>query len=327
MTQPRQIILDTDPGGDDSIALLWLQSLAKQGLAAIVAITAVDGNVGAPATYSGASKLLSLGGFAAIEVGRGILGGSQYHREDARAIHGADGMGNLSQTLPAVTRPYEEARPADEVLMAHLQAQPGQITIVAIGPLTNLAAAEQKSPGILQLAKQIVMMGGAFLCPGNVTPDAEFNIAYDPIAAQTVFNSREDLVILPLDITRQILFTPEMAAQVAAVAPTHAISQFIVRLCDFMTQTALAYRETRGLRGFPVHDAATLAYLFYPETLLFRRAQVWVETTGDWTTGKTGCDRRPTPKSTTNAWIAWEVDAPALLAHLQEDLKFLIANT
>lgn len=326
MTQPRKIILDTDPGGDDSIAFLWLQSLAKQGLAEIVAVTAADGNVGAQDTYMGASKLLHLGGFATIEVGRGVMGGSQTHLENASAIHGTDGMGNLSHTLPVTPQAYEQARPADELLIDHLQAQPGQITIVAIAPLTNLAAAEQKSPGILQLAQQIVIMGGAFLCPGNLTPEAEFNIAYDPIAAQIVFNSREDLVILPLDITRQILFTPVMAAQVAAGNPTHAISQFIVGLCDFMTQTALAYRETQGIRGFLVHDAATLAYLFYPETLLFRRTHVWVETTGYWTTGKTGCDRRPTPKPTANAWVAWEVDAPALLAHLQEDLKRLIAT-
>lgn len=324
-TQPTKIILDTDPGGDDSFAFLWLQSLAKQGFAEIVAVTSADGNVHAERTFIGACKLLQLGGFPHIEVGRGVIGGSATDVEDAGAIHGNDGMGNLSHTLPETHQDYEVARSSDDLLIDKLKANPHEITIVAIGPLTNLAAAERKSPGILSLAKEIVIMGGAFLHHGNITSEAEFNIAYDPEAAELVFNCCTNLVVLPLDITHQLIFTPDLAQQISETQPGSPIAKFIVNLCDFMVQSTMAFRETRGIQGFLVHDAATLAYLFYPKTLLFRRAQVEIETKGTWTKGKTLIDQRHSTKSRANAWVALEVDAASLLAILVEDLKRLIA--
>lgn len=324
-TQPIKIILDTDPGGDDSFAFLWLQSLAKQGFAEIVAVTSVDGNVHAKYTFAGSCKLLQLGGFPDVEVGRGVIGGSASGEvEDAGYIHGADGMGNLSHTLSETTQNYETARYSDDLLIDKLNAAPNEITIIAIGPLTNLAAAEKKAPGILKLAKQIVIMGGAFLCPGNVTPEAEFNIAYDPDAADRVFRCCDNLVVMPLDVTHKLVFTPALAAQISAVSPDHPIAKFIAALCQFMVGTAMAFRETEGKAGFLVHDAATLAYLFYPETLLFRRAQVSIETKGEWTRGRTVIDRRNTAKRIANAWVALEVDAVNLLAIIVEDLKYLI---
>ncbi|HEY9642316.1 MAG TPA: nucleoside hydrolase, partial [Coleofasciculaceae cyanobacterium] len=177
-TQKPKIILDTDPGGDDSFAFLWLMSLAKRELAEIVAVTSVDGNVHARLTFAGSCKLLKLCGFDAVEVGRGLIGGSESDDvEDAGAIHGADGMGNLSHTLPDSDQSYESARYSDDLLIEKLKERPGEITIIAIGPLTNLAAAERKLPGVLNLAKEILVMGGAFQVPGNITPAAEFNIA------------------------------------------------------------------------------------------------------------------------------------------------------
>ncbi|MBD1913956.1 MULTISPECIES: nucleoside hydrolase [unclassified Leptolyngbya] len=320
-----KIILDTDPGGDDSFALLWLQSLAKQGLADIVAVTASAGNVNARNTFLGASKLLVAGGFDAVEVGRGV-GQPGAEIEDAAHIHGADGMGNLSHTLPEVSQSFETARPSDEVLIEKLNQMPGEITIVAIAPLTNLAAAEQKSPGILKNAKEIVIMGGAFQTWGNVTPEAEFNIAFDPEAANVVLNSRDDLVVIPLDVTHHLIFTPEMARQVSQVNPQNKISQFIVPLCEFMTSTALAYRETKGVSGFLVHDAATLAYLFYPEMLHFQRAKVEIEMQGTWTRGKTLFDRRHSAKQSANAWVALQTRSVDLLAVMVEDLKKLVQD-
>jgi inosine-uridine nucleoside N-ribohydrolase len=325
--QKPKIILDTDPGGDDSFAFLWLMSLAKRELAEIVAVTSVDGNVHARLTFAGSGKLLRLCGFDAVEVGRGLIGGSNSEDvEDAGAIHGADGMGNLSHTLPNFDQSYESARYSDELLIKKLKEYPGEITIIAIGPLTNLAAAEQKSPGVLNLAKEIVIMGGAFKVPGNITPAAEFNIAYDPEAAELVFNRCRQLVVIPLDITHKLLLTQEMAQSIAALNPEHAIAQFMVALCKFMTGTALAFRETNGMSGFLVHDAATLAYLFYPEVLLFRRAQVWIETQGQWTRGKTLLDDRNKTKMEANAWVAMQVDPVNLLSAMVEDLKFLLTS-
>jgi inosine-uridine nucleoside N-ribohydrolase len=211
-------------------------------------------------------------------------------------------------------------------LIEKLSANPNEITIVAIGPLTNLAAAETKSPGILNLAKEIVIMGGAFLHSGNVTPEAEFNMVYDPKAAQVVFDRCDHLVIIPLDVTHRLIFTPELANQIYAVNPASPIAKFVVNLCQFMVSTALTFRETNGVSGFLVHDAATLAYLFHPETLLFRRAQVQIETQAELTRGKTLFDRRHRTKLGANAWVALEVDAENLLAAMVADLKLLVAD-
>lgn len=324
-TQIPKIILDTDPGGDDSFAFLWLMSLAKQGFAEIVAVTSVDGNVHARLTFAASAKLLALGGFGDVEVGRGLIGGSVNDElEDAGAIHGADGMGNLSHTLPEPPQTYEAARFSDDILIEKLNAAPGEITIVAIAPLTNLAAAEKKSPGILKLAKEIVSMGGAFDAPGNVTPEAEFNIAYDPEAAKVVFNSCNNLVVIPLDVTRELILATATVEAIGQAKPESDITQFIVSLCHFMTGTALTFRETKGEQGFLVHDAATLAYLFYPEMLMFRRAQVHIETKGEWTRGKTLFDRRHQSKAGANAWVAIGVDRVNLLAVMAEDLKLIL---
>lgn len=169
-------------------------------------------------------------------------------------------------------------------------------------------------------------MGGAFLDCGNVTPEAEFNMAYDPEAAQLVFDRCQQLVIIPLDVTHQLIFTPELANQIYAVNPDSPIAKFVVDLCQFMVGTALAFRETNGVSGFLVHDAATLAYLFHPETLLFQRAQIQIETQSELTRGKTLFDRRHRTKLDANAWVALEVDAANLLAAMVADLKLLVAD-
>jgi inosine-uridine nucleoside N-ribohydrolase len=298
---------------------LWLQSLAKQGLVEIVAVTTVDGNVPNRFTFANASKTLALGGFGHVEVGRGVAVRGQ--AEDAAHIHGTDGMGNLSQTLPAPKHQLSEARCADDIIIDKLNTAPGEIVLIAVGPLTNLAAAEEKSPGVLTKAKELVIMGGAFRRRGNITSHAEFNIHCDPEAARTVFASRDDIVVLPLDVTQDVTFTAEHAGAVRQTSAQSRIGNFIVDLCHFMSKTSLKYRGTEGIRGFHVHDAATLAYLFYPETLLLRRAKVRVETRGEWTRGQTLFDDRHGAKTGSNAWVAMQVDAANLLAILVEDLK------
>ena len=344
----HKIIIDTDPGGDDCFALLWLMSLAKQGWAEAIAVTTAAGNVGARYTFTNASKILALGGFDRVEVGRASKQISDLAHESARDaarndpqdesarnitqdaakdaahIHGIDGMGNLAETLPEVPSPFDAACYSDDIIIEKLDSAPGEITLVAIAPLTNLAAAEAKSPGILRKAKELVILAGAFQCRGNIATHAEFNIFSDPEAAEKVFNSRDDIVILPLDITHQLVFTPEMAERICQTNPDSDIAKLIVSLCQFMTATNLRYRDTDGKNGFLVHDAATLAYLFYPETLLLRRARVMVETQGSYTRGQTLFDDRHLPKTTANAWVALQVDAANLLAVLREDLKLLI---
>ncbi len=317
----RKILFDTDPGGDDIFALLWLQSLARQGHARIVAVTTVAGNVDAEATFANASRTLALGGFPDVEVGRAAAAGGA--TDDATHIHGDDGMGNLSQTLPAAGHRFEEARSADEIIVEKLSEQPHEITLVAVGPLTNLAAAERKCPGILARAKEVVIMGGAFKHRGNITSHAEFNIHYDPEAADKVFASRDDIVVLPLDVTTRVNFSAEHAAAILRVDPDNKLASFLAALSRFLTETTARYRDTQGVDGFHVHDATTLAYLFHPETLLLRRGLLRVETQGRWTRGQTLMDERHGAKPQANAWVAVEVDATNLLAILVEDFKLL----
>jgi len=320
---PIKILLDTDPGGDDVFALLWLQSLAKQRVAEIVAVTTVEGNVQSKYTFANASKILTLGGFDAVEVGRSVPL-KERKCKGAPHIHGADGMGNLSQTLPKPPHNFDEARRADDIIIEKLKTAPGEITLVAIGPLTNLAAAEEKSPGILAKAKEVVIMGGAFHRRGNISSHAEFNIYCNPEAAAKVFASRDDIVVMPLDITHQILFGKAQANAILAVAPQSELALFINQLSEFMFKTAQMFRATDGKIRFIVHDASTLAYLFYPETLQFRRAQVRVETQGLYSTGQTLFDDRHGAKTGANAWVALDVDETNLLAILTEDFKALV---
>jgi inosine-uridine nucleoside N-ribohydrolase len=319
--KPRKILLDTDPGGDDIFALLWLQSLARQGHAEIVAVTTVAGNVNERHTFANAGRTLALGGFPGVEVGRGANAGRQ--SVDAAHVHGEDGMGNLSGTLPAATHRWSKARPAAEILIEKLRGEPGEITLVAVGPLTNLAEAEAQCPGILSQAQEVVVMGGAFLRRGNITSQAEFNIYCDPEAAARVFASRDDIVVLPLDVTTRITFTEEHAQAILKEAPDSAVASFLVDLTRFMVKTTMGFRASEGVPGFHVHDAATLAYLFHPETLLLRRAKVQVETEGRWTRGQTLFDERYGAKAPANAWVALQVDTQNLLAILVEDFKLL----
>jgi inosine-uridine nucleoside N-ribohydrolase len=316
-----KIIFDTDPGGDDIFALLWLLSLQKQGKPELIAVTTAEGNVDSQQTFINASKVLSLAGFEQVELARGVTVNNP-QVADAAHIHGMDGMGNISHNLPAAKHDFDNAIYSDELIIDKLNSHPGEITILAVAPLTNLAAAETKSPGILKKAKEIVIMGGAFKVPGNVTPHAEFNIFYNPEAAEKVFASCNNIVVLPLDITEKLLLTPEMAEDIVRNSQSY-LTQFISNLCNFMTAANLRYRQTKGEKGFLVHDGAAVAYLFYPETLLFRRAQVDIETKGNHTLGKTLFDERFTAKSNANAWVALQVDKVGLLASLLEDLSFL----
>jgi inosine-uridine nucleoside N-ribohydrolase len=317
-TIPRKILFDTDPGGDDIFALMWLQSLARQGHAEMVAVTTVGGNVGARQTFENASRILALGGTSRVEVGRCVT--VDKDKVDAAHIHGTDGMGNLSRTLPKTEHHFDTARSASEIIIEKLRQQPHEIIVVAVGPLTNLAAAERQSPGILAKAKEVVVMGGAFRRRGNITSQAEFNIYRDPAAAETVFRSRDDIVVLPLDVTTRVTFTVRHAEAIRRAVP-NSVSEFLTNLARFLAKTTAGFRESEGTAGFLVHDATTLAYLFYPETLLLRRAHVHVETEGKWTRGKTVFDERHGAKRAANAWVALQVDATNLIAIMSEDLK------
>lgn len=320
-----KILIDTDPGVDDAFALFWLMSLAKQGFAEIDSVTTIGGNVIPQKTFLNASKTLTLGGFEQVEIARAARPDYKCLGAGSEEIFGDDGLGGLAAELPESPHNYDEARKADDMIIEKLNAAPGEITIVSIGPLTNLAAAEEKSPGILAKAKEVVIMGGVFDYHGNVTSHAEFNIHCDPNSAQTVFESRDDTIIFPLDSSHQILVTEEQGNSILEANPTSKIAQFIKKFNDFMTLSTLSSRDSEGVRGFLVHDASALVYLFYPETLIHaRRAKVNVETQGKFSVGQTLIDNRHFAKPGANAWVILDVDEVNVLAVLIEDLTRLV---
>ena len=278
--------------------------------------TTVEGNVDCNKTYINACKLLSAVGLPQVPVAAGEhrRGGRQY----AAHVHGTDGLGGLANQLPPAKIPYAQAPNSVDTLITHLQKPRQNASLLAVGPLTNLSAAQQRTPGILNRAKEIVVMGGA-IEQGNVTPYAEFNIHFDPEAAHTVFDTAKDVILIPLNVTRKLVFTQSHATQIVGQR-TSTLASLIKQLTEFMSATAKA----RGAEeGFLIHDAATVAYLIHPETLTFAQAKLTVELRDMKENGETIVDFSA-PSSELNTWIAMDVQADVVLDRLCEDLRFLM---
>lgn len=376
-----QIIMDCDPGGDDVFALFWLLALHNKKICNVRAVTTTEGNVKAPLTFAAADKVLQLlsgtkstsdvavcaqtpadsrhghrdARIAARRVyaeaiAAGVGGGGDGF-SDAAHIHGCDGMGGLSQRLASGETHYAEAEESYERLIRELEHSPGEITILATGPLTNLADAERTRPGVLRKARRIIIMGGALPgTRGNITPLAEFNFAFDSAAAALVMEDAglEDIVLMPLDVTAQLVCTDAMVTD--SLLQGHEVvkcttadgkyeptacgaGQFLHDLASFMFKTALQFKETDGQRGFLVHDASTVLALFYPECLQFTRAQVSVVVSepkgrhhGIDTNGMSFVDRRHCPKLKANAWVGTGIDSAGALSIMIEDLRQLLSG-
>eukprot|EP01062_Namystynia_karyoxenos_P027667 TRINITY_DN21179_c0_g1_i1.p1 TRINITY_DN21179_c0_g1~~TRINITY_DN21179_c0_g1_i1.p1 ORF type:complete len:854 (+),score=283.49 TRINITY_DN21179_c0_g1_i1:93-2564(+) len=197
---PRPVLIDTDPGGDDVFALLWVAAGAEQGMVDIVAVTTGEGNVSARQTFAAARRVMLAVGLRDVTVARGV--DAAVGAQDD--FHGADGLGGLSEHLPPLDVDFDDAPIAPEVIVQCLTAQPHEVTVVCFGPLSNLAAADRMHPGVLRLAREVVAMGGAYEVPGNITSSAEFNVLHSPEAYVSTLEAC-DLVVLPLDVTTQLL--------------------------------------------------------------------------------------------------------------------------
>ncbi len=242
------ILLDTDPGGDDAVALLWLASLVHQRRAELVAVTAVDGNVGPEATWRNAAGLLALAGLGSVPVGAGQR--CDRARRRAAHVHGRDGLGGQAGLLAQPALSIGSSAASAHTIVDVLTGRPGEITLLAVGPLSNLAEAERLHPGVLALARDVVVMGGAFGA-GNVTPVAEFNIHFDPLSAAECVAARPDLALVPLDLTTSLLLTYDRVDAVSRGAGDTPLTRFLAGLCDFMIGAALERGTTGGIEGFP----------------------------------------------------------------------------
>ena len=269
--------MDVDTGVDDALALLLALSSPEVEL---VGVSTVAGNVPLQRTTDNTLRLLQWAGRADVPVYAGAERPLVRDAVAADDVHGATGLG-AAQLPKARTSP---AGDAVEFLLRILQARPGEVILVATGPLTNLAQAETQVPGVLRQARQVVIMGGAVRVPGNITPAAEFNFYADPHAARQVLASEAELVLVGLDVTDQVWL--KQADLQACTGPYAAF-------CRAACEPVIAFESAHyGFAGMHVHDPVALGAALWPQ--LFHTQQLWVdvETTGELTAGQVVVDQR-----------------------------------
>jgi inosine-uridine nucleoside N-ribohydrolase len=321
---PLPILLDTDPGVDDALALLLALRSPELEL---LALTTVAGNVGLEATTRNALLLLELFGRPDLPVHPGETSPAGAEAVTAAHVHGDDGLGGITTLTDAggrarypLTHRCPHPTSAVEAILHHARTRPDEITLVAVGPLTNVARAAEHDSDALRRLREIVCMGGAFRCPGNITPVAEFNIYVDPAAAQTVLDAGIPLRFIPLDVTERVLVRPEDLGQRQApgqsVAPAARSGDL---LQDLLAHTFDFYEEGVGYRGCHLHDPLAIAAILWPELFHFREAFVEVESMGEITRGMTVADlRERRHPSAPNCAFAADIDAERARALILE---------
>ena len=350
MTERIPIILDVDTGIDDSLALLYAAASPE---AEIVAVTCVAGNVSARQVAANTLSVLELAGRGDIEVALGREVPLVRPFKDAPETHGPQGLGYA--TLPVAERQISE-RHAVDVLIDEARARPGEITLVTVGPLTNLAVALLREPELPRLFRRYVLMGGAFRSPGNTAPTTEWNIQVDPDAAKVVFGgwaaAREAdpsiprPVALGLDVTEHAKITPEHVVALARLAgsrpdeslalargedPMHATrsvaSNPIVRyVADALRFYMEFHSRYDGFYGAFIHDPLALAAALDPTLIRTEALAVDVELGGTLTTGETVTDWRRVWGREPNLDIAVKADADAFLERFVERVGRLAAG-
>ncbi len=303
---PRPIIIDTDPGIDDAVAILL--ALASPELT-VQALVAVAGNLPLALTLGNALRLVELAGRPDLAVYAGCPRPLGPWRIAADAAHGDGGLGDL--VLPEPT-----AQPRPEHGVVHLidalrRAAPGSLTLCALGPLTNIATALVMAPEIAAGVAELVIMGGGTY--GNVTPAAEFNIHADPEAASVVFGCGLPITLVPLDVTETVRSTPERVAAIAALGTR----------CSAAVATLLGPRQALGKPPMAMHDPCVIAYLLAPELFQGAPAHVVIETHSKLTRGMTVIARQSRSGRPANARVLEAVDADGLYRLLAERLANL----
>ena len=311
---PRQIIIDTDPGQDDAVAILL--SLASPEDITVLGITAVAGNVPLPLTQRNARIVCELAGRTDIPVFAGCDAPLKRKLVTAEHVHGKTGLDGPQ--LPDPTMPLQDMHGVDFIIDTLRAAPSGTITLCPLGPLTNIATALQRAPDIAPKVQEIVLMGGAYFQVGNITPAAEFNIYVDPEAADIVFKSGIPITVLPLDVTHKALVT---APRVAAFRTMGSeVGRMVAEWTDFFERFD---KEKYGSEGAPLHDPCVPAYLIRPDLFTGRHINVEVETTSELTLGMTVADWWRVSGRAPNALFLGDVDADGFFDLLTERLARL----
>lgn len=314
MTTP--VVIDCDPGVDDALALLL--ALASPELE-VRGVSTVAGNVSLEDVNRNAAHVLDLAGAPAdLPLVPGLAGPiARSVRLRDEPMHGAGGLGGLLPQAPP--RTLSPGHAVDWLAEQALRA-PGELTLVAIGPLSNVAAMLARHPEAGAVFKEIVVMGGAAFVQGNVTPAAEFNFHADPEAARYLLEAGPPVRIVGLDVTRTALFPLKSAEYLASLPGAAGTAGGLLR--DY----AVRYRDRFGVAAVPVHDALAVAALIRPELVGWEQGTASVECAGELTRGSLVADLR-TPGRERRAGVARTVDAEGFAALLTERIARYAAGT
>ena len=309
----RKIIIDTDPGQDDAVAILL--ALASPEFD-VLGIVAVAGNVPLSLTEANARRIVELADRTDIPVHAGAVRPLTRRLVTAEHVHGKTGLDGAD--LPAPSMPLHPQYGVDFMVETLVASAPGEITLCTLGPLTDVALALNRAPEIAPRIREIVMMGGAYFEVGNITPAAEFNIYVDPEAAAVVLQSGVPVTMLPLDVTHRALATPERLARIRGLG--NKAGAVVAGLLGFSERFDVA---KYGGIGAPLHDPNVIAWLLRPELYAGRHINVAVETSSALTLGMTVADYWRVTKREPNVNYLRDVDAVGFFDLLTERLARL----
>lgn len=297
LSKPRKIILDCDPGHDDAVAILLAHGNPQIDL---LAITTVVGNQTLEKVTANALAVGTIAGITGVPIAAGCHRPLVRDIENAPEVHGDSGMDGPAQPESRITLdPRHAVDLIIDTIMAH---EPGEVTLVPTGGLTNIALAARKEPRIVERVREVVLMGGGYHT-GNWSAVAEFNIKIDPEAAHIVFNEKWPVVMVGLDLTHQALATPEVVERIEKIGTGPAT--FVRELMDFF---AKAYRDHQGFDSPPVHDPCAVAYVIDPSVVRTVKAPVNVELRGELTLGMTVTDFRAPATAECHTSVAVDLD-------------------
>ena len=296
----RKLIIDCDPGIDDAVALCLALFDERFDLQAI---TATEGNV--PAQQANRNVQAVIDQLDPPRYPRLGVAEPLKHAPpvDGRVLHGQDGLGNTGFAVSLLHHQHA----ADKIICDIVRTSPEDVTILCLGPLTNVANAFQRDPQIPSLVGQIIMMGGSVQCIGDVTAAAEFNMYYDPASARTVFRSPTTKTLIPLDVTRRVLFSMGLTDELPD--ETSRAGAFLRRI---LPAAFWAHRQHIGVEGLYLHDAVAMMAAMHPELFEMHEMAGDVESSGELGRGATFFDRRPVPAWRANMDVAVDVDVPAV---------------
>ena len=311
---PRKIIIDTDPGQDDAIAILL--ALASPEDIDVLGITTVAGNVPLDLTSKNARIVCELAGRPDVPVFAGCDAPLVRRLVTAEHVHGKSGLDGPD--LPDPEMPLQDQHGVDFIIETLRREPAGTVTLCPLGPLTNIATAFDRAPDILERVQEIVLMGGAYFEVGNITPTAEFNIYVDPEAAEIVLKSGAKITMMPLDVTHKALVT--RARNEAFRALGTPVGKAVAEMTDFFERFD---REKYGSDGAPLHDPTVIAWLLAPRLFTGRFINVEVETQSKLTLGMTVADWWRVTDRAPNAMFIGDLDADRFFSILTERLARL----